>query len=650
MPPLAPETLGGLTGRLVTLGLVHGLWIGLLAASAAAIALRAIPHRWRRARYALLLSALGAAALGPPVATAFQRSRAATRQVVVVAVEAPLDAGIAVAPVEAISGPAEAGPGASAPPARVLPLVGVEEVISRMAPAFDAAQPFVFAGWLLVSTALCMLLALGFRATAALRREANPATSAIQGRSDVLARRLGLRRGPPVLVHPGLAEPCLCGLVRPAILLPGRWLSGADDSRLDAILAHELAHARRLDLHVNFAQRLVESSLFFHPAIHWLSRSIRRQRELCADAMAASLTGNPLALARALESVARLRHDGRKGASMSLGTPFGGDSPSLFPRIQDLLGMTPTRPKARLWPFAALPASALIALLSASLGLAQDPPPGPTPRNLPVVHDGFLKGVNADVTEGAGRREGTPAPPPAPRGSGRQISYEVRYIEADADFWRNRLNGRLRPVEGRADDTTWILDQAAISDLLTVIQADPRSNVIQAPRTTAFEGGHATVTNAVKRYFVSSVDPVRSPNFVGFRPEAKPVTIGNTLDLSGHLKPGATFLSIDLHDTSLVAVHGLTRVEESPEGRRAAQYEVPTTIERHCRLEAAIPEGSTLMVSLGFHERPGRLNGLVKADIGLLEAAGAPTLKPSGRTAERLVLITPREFGPKGGR
>ena len=110
-----------------------------------------------------------------------------------------------------------------------------------------------------------------------------------------------------MLVHPLLNEPCLCGLLRAAILLPEQWLSCGDGRLVEAILAHELAHARRHDHLVNLAQRLVEVVLFFSPAVHWLSQSLRRQREYCADALAVRMTRDPLALAGALEWVARLR-------------------------------------------------------------------------------------------------------------------------------------------------------------------------------------------------------------------------------------------------------------------------------------------------------------------------------------------------------
>src|SRR5262245_47205998 len=54
---------------------------------------------------------------------------------------------------------------------------------------------------------------------------------------------------------------------------------------------------------------VVESLLFFNPAVWWLSRQIRVEREACCDALAASACGRPLAVARALVDVASSLHE-----------------------------------------------------------------------------------------------------------------------------------------------------------------------------------------------------------------------------------------------------------------------------------------------------------------------------------------------------
>ena len=84
------------------------------------------------------------------------------------------------------------------------------------------------------------------------------------------------------------------------ILLPASALAGLTPHQLEAILAHELAHIRRHDYLVNLLQTLVETLLFYHPAVWWLSRRIRVERENCCDDLAVSLCGDPYTYAQAL--------------------------------------------------------------------------------------------------------------------------------------------------------------------------------------------------------------------------------------------------------------------------------------------------------------------------------------------------------------
>ena len=71
------------------------------------------------------------------------------------------------------------------------------------------------------------------------------------------------------------AAPSLLGIVRPLILLPPAALSGWSVEQLEMVLLHELAHLRRWDNLVNLLQRVLESLLFFHPVVWWLSGWVR---------------------------------------------------------------------------------------------------------------------------------------------------------------------------------------------------------------------------------------------------------------------------------------------------------------------------------------------------------------------------------------
>ena len=51
---------------------------------------------------------------------------------------------------------------------------------------------------------------------------------------------------------------------------------------------------------MNVLQTLVETLLFYHPAVWWLSNRIRAEREHCCDAIAVAVCGDPVGYAQAL--------------------------------------------------------------------------------------------------------------------------------------------------------------------------------------------------------------------------------------------------------------------------------------------------------------------------------------------------------------
>src|SRR2546427_7001828 len=70
--------------------------------------------------------------------------------------------------------------------------------------------------------------------------------------------------------------PGVLGWVRPVILLPASALTGLTPLQLEALLAHELAHVRRYDYLVNLVQSVIETLLFYHPAVWWIDRKSTR--------------------------------------------------------------------------------------------------------------------------------------------------------------------------------------------------------------------------------------------------------------------------------------------------------------------------------------------------------------------------------------
>jgi beta-lactamase regulating signal transducer with metallopeptidase domain len=136
---------------------------------------------------------------------------------------------------------------------------------------------------------------------------ARPVSGLWRERASEIARKLSVSGPVKVLESSLVSVPTAVGWLRPAILLPASAFTGLTPQELEAVLAHELAHVRRNDYLVNVLQTGVETLLFYHPAVWWVSRQIRAEREHVCDDMAVRLTGDAMTYARALTRIERLR-------------------------------------------------------------------------------------------------------------------------------------------------------------------------------------------------------------------------------------------------------------------------------------------------------------------------------------------------------
>src|SRR3989449_1807363 len=116
----------------------------------------------------------------------------------------------------------------------------------------------------------------------------------------VLQRRMGLDRVIRYCECHRLDAPAVLGWFRPVVLLPVRALTGLTEEQIEAVIAHELAHIRRLDCFVNLFQIATETLLFYHPAVWWVSQRIRDERENCCDDEAIAICGDAVNYARAV--------------------------------------------------------------------------------------------------------------------------------------------------------------------------------------------------------------------------------------------------------------------------------------------------------------------------------------------------------------
>lgn len=109
------------------------------------------------------------------------------------------------------------------------------------------------------------------------------------------------------LVESALIQvPMVIGYLKPMILMPIGLVNQLNIHEVEAILAHELAHLKRYDYLVNIIQSIIETILFFHPAVWWISGEIRRERENCCDDLALEIT-DAITFAKALAKAEQFR-------------------------------------------------------------------------------------------------------------------------------------------------------------------------------------------------------------------------------------------------------------------------------------------------------------------------------------------------------
>jgi uncharacterized protein (TIGR03435 family) len=152
---------------------------------------------------------------------------------------------------------------------------------------------------------------------------------------EAMLRRLKSRMGvsAPVKVYTSAIArvPMVIGWMRPYILLPVTALTGLSVAQIEALVAHELAHIRRHDYLVNLLQTAIETVLFYHPAVWWVGKQMRLEREHCCDDIAVAICGSPLEYASALAEMEEIRGRNTEPAMAA----NGGE---LLGRIRRLLG------------------------------------------------------------------------------------------------------------------------------------------------------------------------------------------------------------------------------------------------------------------------------------------------------------------------
>jgi beta-lactamase regulating signal transducer with metallopeptidase domain len=203
---------------------------------------------------------------------------------------------------------------------------------------WTALLPWLDGVWMLGVAGLSIRSFGGWLWLQRLRQTATEeASETLRASFQKICAKVGITRLPKLRISPIIAGPLTVGILRTLVLLPASALLALSPEQLEAVFAHELAHIRRADYFWNLIQTLAETLFFFHPAVWWLGKRLRDQRELCCDDIAVEVCSDPLIYATALFQL-----ENQRAAGLNLAMALDGhQSQTTFrARILRILGET----------------------------------------------------------------------------------------------------------------------------------------------------------------------------------------------------------------------------------------------------------------------------------------------------------------------
>ena len=261
--------------------LIHFLWQGAFIGLGYFCARRLLRHATPQARYVLALGTLLTLTL-LPLCTFFYLGGWHVRQP---------DLGIRL------------------PAQTIIFTAGVGRALSPALPGQPALPYLSWVVWLwLAGVAFMGTRALwGWRQAGKLHSIRTLSVHPWQALLPALQSKMQIQRVIQLLESARVQAPLVIGWLKPVILIPPSAVCRLDWQQAEMILAHELAHIRRHDYLFNLLQVLVETLLFYHPLVHWISRDARNEREFCCDDAVMCTCGDRLGYLKALAELEQHR-------------------------------------------------------------------------------------------------------------------------------------------------------------------------------------------------------------------------------------------------------------------------------------------------------------------------------------------------------
>ncbi len=170
--------------------------------------------------------------------------------------------------------------------------------------------------------------------------------------------------------------------------------------------------------------------------------------------------------------------------------------------------------------------------------------------------------------------------------------------------------GSIAPFNALTGNTAATFGIAFLSDLevylfLTAVQGDTRSNLVQAPKVTSFNGAIATVSNFTARNYVSQLTPIVGAGSVAFFPTIGQVPDGVTLQVTPVVSADRRYVRMSLAPNFITFIQFDTFTVPAAVGGGGlggqssainAQVQLPVFSLTNIQTTVTVPDGGTVLL------------------------------------------------------
>jgi type II secretory pathway component GspD/PulD (secretin) len=240
----------------------------------------------------------------------------------------------------------------------------------------------------------------------------------------------------------------------------------------------------------------------------------------------------------------------------------------------------------------------------------------------------------------------------------REVRVEVKFVEIAEELFQDlKCKGLLgkQHMKKHAPDNVTFLDDAGVFRFFETVQSDPRSNVMQAPRMTTFNGKKMGFDAVETRKFVTGVEIVRGDKGVQYQQKVEVIPLGVQLSLQPIISVDGRFVRVhlkanltNLDSSDVLRLPPTLPAPNGESGTVTWQIEVPEVIKMGVDRTMTIPDGNTAVLT-GLMKQRTMATAVEVPILSQIPVVGR-IFRSIGYSCEKhplLVLVTPRIVVPQ---